>query len=271
MMEVCADLLDEYAELASLAGTLAEDQWRAPTPFHAWTPWDEIAHLCFFDEEALTAVTDPEQFGLAAKALVGKLASGLEISRITRERYGRMGGEALLACWCERYPMLVQALSRLDAATRLPWYGPAMRARSFAAARIMETWAHGQDIYDALGRKRPVGPRLWHVAQIGVATFGWSFANRGLAVPDRIPYVELGLPDGRTWRWNDPESPEQVKGSAEAFCLVVTQRRNVADTALEVRGEHARQWMQIAQCFAGPPVDGPRPGVRKQPVGDGTA
>nr|MDJ0867277.1 TIGR03084 family protein [Myxococcota bacterium] len=55
---------------------------------------------------------------------------------------------------------------------------------------------------------------------------------------------------------------ECVRGDALDFCHVVTQGRNVADTALEVRGEVATRWMSIAQCFAGGPVDPPKPGTR---------
>jgi len=44
--------------------------------------------------------------------------------------------------------------------------------------------------------------------------------------------------------------------------MTVTQVRNVADTQLQVAGESARRWMEIAQCFAGGPVDPPRPGQR---------
>ncbi|MEJ8822584.1 maleylpyruvate isomerase N-terminal domain-containing protein [Variovorax humicola] len=50
MNDTIADLRAEYAGLADLARTLTPDQWRLPSKFYGWTPWDEIAHLCFFDE-----------------------------------------------------------------------------------------------------------------------------------------------------------------------------------------------------------------------------
>jgi uncharacterized protein (TIGR03084 family) len=135
-----------------------------------------------------------------------------------------------------------------------------MSARSFATARLMETWAHGQDIWDALHRPRPATSRLAHIAQLGVITFRWSFQNRGLPPPAAAPAVELEGPAGAVWRWGDAAADGLVRGSALDFCLVVTQRRHVLDTGLELQGAAAQEWMSIAQCFAGPAASGPPPG-----------
>jgi uncharacterized protein (TIGR03084 family) len=129
-----------------------------------------------------------------------------------------------------------------------------------ATARLMETWAHGQDIWDALHRPRPATSRLAHIAQLGVITFRWSFQNRGLPPPAAAPAVELAGPAGAVWRWGDAAADGLVRGSALDFCLVVTQRRHVLDTGLELQGAAAQEWMSIAQCFAGPAASGPPPG-----------
>ena len=134
-----------------------------------------------------------------------------------------------------------------------------MSVRSFATARLMETWAHGQDVVDALGATRPPTDRLRHIAYIGFSTRGWSYAVRGRDAPTAPVRVELTLPSGETWTAGDEGARERVTGGAEDFCLVVTQRRNVADTALDVVGDAAAEWMSIAQCFAGGPTQGPPP------------
>jgi uncharacterized protein (TIGR03084 family) len=123
----------------------------------------------------------------------------------------------------------------------------------------MEVWAHGQDIVGALGVVREPTARLQHIALLGVKTMGWSFAVNGLPTPDSPVRVNLTGPDGGSWMWGDPSSADSVSGDGEEFCLVVTQRRNIADTALEVTGSIAGQWMQIAQAFAGPPGSGRPP------------
>jgi uncharacterized protein (TIGR03084 family) len=164
--------------------------------------------------------------------------------------------------WRRERKALVDALAAKGPKDRVPWVGPTMSARSKATARIMETWAHGQDVYDALGLERTATDRLKHVAHIGVTTFGWSHVNRGLEVPDTAVRVELDSPSGQLWTWGPEDAPESIKGQAQDFCLVVVQRRHVDDTQLEVKGDVARNWMLIAQAFAGPPVTGPEPGVR---------
>jgi uncharacterized protein (TIGR03084 family) len=269
MHDTSHDLSAEYRQLADLCRDLTPDQWQWRSAFYGWTPWDEIAHLCFFDATGLLAATDADAFARDTAALSARLAAGEEISAIAREKYGDLDGRGLLALWQPLSAQLVDALAALDPKARLPWYGPSMSARSFATARLMETWAHGQDVWDVLARRRPATARLRHIAHIGVTTFGWSFVNRRLPVPGVVPYVELDAPDGSLWTWGDPASTEFVRGSAEDFCLLVTQRRNLADTALRHSSGSARAWLAIAQCFAGVPADAPAPGLRKVVYGDG--
>jgi uncharacterized protein (TIGR03084 family) len=263
MKDTAADLRAEYRELADLCRTLSPAQWRLQSAFYGWAPWDEIAHLCYFDETALLAATDAEGFARDTASLNAVLETGKEISAIARDKYGHLDGPALLAHWDPIAMRLVDVLAALDPKARLPWYGPTMSARSFATARLMETWAHGQDVWDVVRRLRPLTTRLRHIAHIGVTTFGWTFVNRKLQVPEPMPFIELEAPDGGTWRWGDSASGDSVRGTALEFCLVVTQRRNLADTGLQCTKGSATQWLSIAQCFAGPPADPPAPGTRK--------
>ena len=257
------DLLAEYTELATLCASLDAQAWQQTTAFYGWTPWDEIAHLCYFDETALVSTQDPALFASEALELRARGARGEETSAIARARYGALSGPALLATWRQHHQALVLALAALDPKARLPWYGPPMSARSFATARLMETWAHGQDIWDAARRRRPGSARLKHIAHLGVTTFGWTFVNRGLAAPPVAPYVALQAPDGSTWTWGDPVSDQRVSGTAEDFCLLITQRRHLDDTTLQYSAGPVATWLGMAQCFAGPPADGPAPGVRQ--------
>ncbi|CAG9271550.1 conserved hypothetical protein [Paraburkholderia unamae] len=262
MNDLSADLMIEYRLLADLCATLTPQQWQQHTDFHAWTPWDEVAHLLFFDETALQAINDVTRFGTDRTALARELATGEALSAITRRRYAHLEGSALLALWRERHEALVAALAGMDARARLPWYGPPMSARSFATARLMETWAHGQDIWDMLGREREPSPGLRHITHLGVTTYGWTFVNRNLAVPQPTPYVKLQAPGGESWVWGEPSEQHCVQGPAVDFALLVTQRRHRTDTQLTWVGESAEQWTRLAQCFAGEPADGPAPGAR---------
>ena len=93
-------------------------------------------------------------------------------------------------------------------------------------------------------------------------TFGWTFANRNLAVPEKMPRLFLLSPSKVKWEWNKDNKEDSITGNASEFCQVVTQVRNINDTSLKVTGNIAKKWMSIAQCFAGPPEDPPKVGTR---------
>lgn len=266
MQQICDELLGEYRALANLCEDLSLRQWQLRTDFYGWTARDEVAHLAYFDEAGLLAATDREQFAVHRVALQQELAAGEEISAIARRRYANLDDAALLAHWRSQHESLVAALTANEARARLPWYGPDMSARSFASARLMETWAHGQDVWDALKRPRGHSPGLRNIAHLGVTTYGWTFANRRLVAPEPQPFVSLDAPDGSNWTWGTPSERDFVRGAAQDFALLVTQRRHRDDTRLQWRGAAAEQWTLLAQCFAGPPADGPAAGVRGRPA-----
>ena len=132
--------------------------------------------------------------------------------------------------------------------------------RSFITARLMETWAHGQDVVDALGAERPPTDRLRHVAHIGVGARPFSYVANGRE-PNPAPIrVELVGPHGDDWTWGPDDAADRVTGPALDFCLLVTQRRHRDDVAVVADGAAADEWLDIAQSFAGPPGEGRRPG-----------
>jgi uncharacterized protein (TIGR03084 family) len=178
---------------------------------------------------------------------------------LTLGPFRAMTPDELLAAWRAGREELAAAGATLANDTRVEWYGPSMGSKSFLTARLMEAWAHGQDVVDAVGATRPATDRLRHIAQLGFITRGWTYANRGLEVPSTPVRVELTSPSGETWSFGPEDAPESIVGPALDFCLVTTQRRHVDDTDLVVTGPAARDWMEKAQLFAGPPSDGPAP------------
>lgn len=258
MKEICTDLAKEYEELDTIVGALDESGWNVMTPAAGWTVKDQIRHLAYYDERARQAVAEPEAF----ERHLADIANNPEGHRETLEKVGQKFAVAqLLNRWRQGHRALLDTLIPLNRKTRLKWYGPPLSALSFATARIMETWAHGQDVADALGIARVPTDRLRHIAHMGVATFGWSFANRQMKVPDSAVRVEITSPSGELWAWGPENAKDMVKGSAEEFCLVVVQRRNPADTQLVIEGATASQWMSIAQTYAGQPGAGRKPGM----------
>ena len=249
---VVADLAAETASLLELVSGLGEVDWNAPTPAPGWSIRDQIAHLAYFDDATLLAIDDPAGFARQRSELL-TLGPGFPDAVAAAHR-SRSGWRCL--AWLERSrPALLDAYRAADPSLRLPWYGPDMNLVSSATGRLMETWAHGQDIADTVGVVRPATARLRHIADLGVRTFGFAYRLRGRPVPDAAVRVEVDAPDGSRWIWG-PDADDTVHGTALDFCLVVTQRRNLADTRLRVSGPTATEWMSIAQAYAGAPGDG---------------
>ena len=259
MPELLEDLESEHAALDVLVAPLEDAAWDRPTPAAGWAVRDQISHLAFFDDTATTAMVAPERFTPMAEAALAAAVAGQDPMAEHLARGRSMTGADLLAWWRQARAAMVRAAAALPSGIRVPWFGPPMSPLSFVSARLMETWAHGQDVADALGAPRVPTDRLLHVAHIGVRARPFSYAVRDMTLPDEDVRVELVAPSGAEWSWGDEHAPSSVRGPAVDFCLVVTQRRHLADTRLVVDGAAAREWMAIAQAFAGSPGPGRAP------------
>jgi uncharacterized protein (TIGR03084 family) len=248
-----ADLRAESDDLDALVADLPAARWAEATPAPGWTIAHQIAHLLWTDRVALIAVTDETGFAAvldeAAKNPTGFVDEGAEELAVTPP-------DRLLADWRSTRARLHEELLGVPDGRKLPWFGPPMSAASMATARLMETWAHGLDVADALGVKRPATARLRSIAHIGVRTRDFAFAINGLDAPAEPFRVELRAPDGSTWSWGPEDAAQRVTCSAEDFCLLVTQRRPRAVLDVQAVGVDAERWLGIAQAFAGPPGRG---------------
>ncbi len=248
------DLRDESAALDDLVAGLPPERWALDTPAAGWTVAHQIAHLAWTDRAALAAAADPEEFrrllARAQEAPYGFVDEGAA-------RGAAQPPGVLLDRWRQGREELRRVLLAQPAGVRMPWFGPAMSVGGVASGRLMETWAHGQDVADALGVRRAPTARLRHVARIGVRTRDFAYAVNRLAPPAAAFRVELTAPGGgETWVYGPEDAAERVTGPALDFCLLVTQRVHRADTALVAEGTEAERWLGLAQAFAGPPGGG---------------
>ncbi|MFF4834802.1 TIGR03084 family metal-binding protein [Streptomyces sp. NPDC001315] len=253
---VIDDLREESEELDRLVGGLSPRQWSLPTPAPGWTIAHQIAHLAWTDRSALLSVTDEDGFGeLVEKALAAPESFVDEGA----QEGARLPPAELLSQWRAGRAALDKALRAAAADARFPWYGPPMSAASMATARLMETWAHSQDVADTLGVVRPPTDRLRHVVWLGVRTRDFAFGVHGVTPPADAFRVELVSPAGDLWAYGPEDAPQRVTGPALDFCLLVTQRAHRCDLALHSEGPDADRWLDIAQAFAGPPGAGRPP------------
>ncbi|WP_329399904.1 TIGR03084 family metal-binding protein [Streptomyces melanogenes] len=252
---VLDDLRAEGDELDRLVAALGPGDWARATAAPRWTIAHQIAHLSWTDTAALLAVTDADAF--AAEVEKAAVSPGTFVDE-GAEAGARLEPGELLTTWRRGRERLREALDAAPAGARFPWYGPPMSTASMATGRLMETWAHGQDVWDALGRTREPTDRLRHVARIGVRARDFAFAVRGLAAPDEEFRVELTGPGG-LWTYGPEDAPQRVTGPALDFCFLVTQRIHRSDTAVRAHGPDADRWLDIAQAFAGPAGPGRAP------------
>jgi uncharacterized protein (TIGR03084 family) len=251
--QIEADLRAEHEDLDEIVGPLGDLEWDQQTPAAGWAVRDQISHLAFFDDAAALALEDPEAFIPLSQAATDALVAGDDPMREHLTRGRSMTPDELLEWWRRARARLLAAADIVDERARVPWFGPPMGARSFLSARVMETWAHGQDIADTFHIDRPDTDRLRNIAHLGVGARAFSYVMHSRELPDEPVRVELVGPTGATWEWGPSGAPSSVTGPAVDFCLVVTRRRSVSATRLVVREAAASEWMDIAQAFAGPP------------------
>ncbi|WP_433196987.1 TIGR03084 family metal-binding protein [Nocardia sp. CA-107356] len=247
------DFSDECTDLERLVATLAPADWSKPTPAPGWTIAHQIGHLAWTDEVATLATADPDGF---AELLEDAAPKAFTFVDEAAEEAATAPTAELIERWRRGRAGLIEALRAVTPGAKVVWFGPPMSAASMVSARIMESFAHGQDIADALGVTRTPTARLRTVAHIGARTRNFAYTVRGKSAPAEEFLVELTAPDGGLWTWGPQDAAQRVTGPALDFCLLVTQRRHRDDLALETVGADAAEWLTIAQAFAGPTGEG---------------
>jgi uncharacterized protein (TIGR03084 family) len=258
-MQQATDFRDESVALAELVAPLSEADFERETLFKRWTIDNVLRHLHIWNIAAARSIEGEEAFSAFLKVLMGG-ERGRRFTEYEVEYLDGLSGQALLAAYRAQYEALAEQFAATDPKARLKWVGPDMSALSSVTARLMETWAHAQAVYDLLGVERANTDRIGNIVRLGVNTYGWTFKNRKEEPPGPMPRLRLTAPSGAIWEYGGGE--DLIEGDATEFCQVVTQCRNIADTSLRITGPVATRWMSIAQCFAGPPNDPPAQGSR---------
>lgn len=250
---VVDDLQAESEALDTLVARLPAERWTLATPAAGWTIAHQVGHLLWTDRVALMSITDEAAFGELVAAATATIDTFVDDAA---DDLAALSPTQLLADWRSTRDALHAALRTVPEGRKLLWFGPPMSAPSMATARLMETWAHGLDVADALGVQVPPSARLKSIAHLGVRTRDFAFTVHGLTPPAEPFRVDLTAPDGSLWSWGPEDAPQRVSGSALDFCILVTQRRPRAELDVTADGPEARKWLEIAQAFAGPPGSG---------------
>jgi uncharacterized protein (TIGR03083 family) len=270
------DLAREQEALGAVLAPIEREEWLASTPAPGWAVRDQVSHLAYFDASAALALVAPDRFAEHKRALLAGKAGGEPDVALGRT----LQPSELFESWRSGTADLLEAATARASAqgaasdlsggpaepvrhpsARVAWYGPDMSLASFLTARLMETWAHGQDVRDALGLAPSVSDRLRHVCHLGVSARRYAHAVHGVEDDGTPVRVEAVAPAGETWAWGPDDAEERISGSALGLAFVFTQRRHVDDTDVRAVGPAAVRWVAIAQAYAGPAGPGrPRMG-----------
>ncbi len=258
-MQQATDFLEECEAMVALLAPLPDAEFAISTQFKGWTINQILRHLHVWNIAADLSLTNETAFAAFMARMVAGIRGG-KLPDFEAAYLDNLSGQKLREAWTESFRNVAQHFGEADPKLRVKWVGPEMSALSSITARLMETWAHGQAVYDVLGVERIDSDRIGNIVRLGVNTYGFTWKNRRQEPPGPMPRLRLTAPSGEVWEYG--EGDDLITGSGTEFCQVVTQCRNIADTSLEVTGDVAHQWMVVAQCFAGPPQDPPAAGTR---------
>jgi uncharacterized protein (TIGR03084 family) len=255
--DVYADLVTEGETLDQLVARLSLREWALPTAAPQWTIAHQIAHITSTARLARASATDPAAF--AAMSTGGVEDFDALVDRILQPYLSGLP-TAVLARWRVERAEATKALAAVPPGQLVPWVGRMLPAAALAGAGLMEVFAHGQDIADALGVRIERTDRIRHLVNFAVGNWQFGYLMRGLTPPGRQFRFMLTAPSGASWELGPDDATECVTGPAVDFCLLATRRRHRADLALNASGPEADRWLDIAQAYRGNPGPGRLPG-----------
>ena len=255
---VLAALTAEGEALDGLLAPLPDDDWRTPTPAPGWTIAHQVTHLVSVFRLAALAAARPEAFAAFQTDLRGRDFGDAVESALSEHL--SLPPQQLLQTWREQRATTVQALSAVPPEALVPWLVRPLLPAVLTSAGLMETFAHGQDIADALGVHREATDRLTPIVAFAVHTRDFGYLARGLTPPQEPFRFEIESPSGALMTFGPEDASQRITGPALDFCLLTARRRHRDDLRVTAEGQLADQWLDIAQAYRGPAGDGRRPG-----------
>jgi uncharacterized protein (TIGR03084 family) len=177
MIQQAIDFRDESDALFALLEPLEDRGWARKTQFKEWTINDIVAHLHIGNYLADLSLKDADAFTEFMRELAAASKPGARRLDSTHEWLDGIRDRDLLYRWRDFYRTMADRFAVAEPKKRVKWVGTDMSVLSSITARLMETWAHGQAIYDLMGQERNAADRIKNVAVIGINTFGWTFTN----------------------------------------------------------------------------------------------
>jgi uncharacterized protein (TIGR03084 family) len=240
--DILSDLVAEQQFLDQFLQRISLKDWDRPTPAKGWTIRDQISHLA--DSEEFTAKV------IAGTADLSRWESATNLDELRQEavlKGRKMRPQDVIEWWRAGRAKVIEPLSHMDQGERVEWIGGSISAKTLATSRLMETWAHGLDIYAAMEAEVEDTPRIRHVCWLGWKTLPYAFKAAG---EDYTPVrVEVIGPGYAKWVYGPEDAENLIKGSAGDWARLVVRRRTFEQTRLKVTGEAAQVAVKVAKAY----------------------
>lgn len=166
-MQQAEDFRQESRALAAVLETLADAEFDQPTLFKGWTIDGVMGHLHIFNVAAQKTLESDVAFQEFFAPIQQALSAGKTLLEAQFPWLDGLRGRALFEAWRSTSEQVADAYAAADPKQRVKWAGPDMSALSSITARQMETWAHGQEVFDVLGVTRTEQDRIRNIAHLG--------------------------------------------------------------------------------------------------------
>ncbi|MCP4304370.1 MAG: maleylpyruvate isomerase family mycothiol-dependent enzyme [bacterium] len=254
MREILSDLVAEQQALDQFLQRINERQWVLPTSAPGWSIKDVVSHLAYTERFAAQVLAEGNSVVKKAKVTDIDAWTALGITEGRDMRY-----QQVIEWWRNSRADVVDALSRMEGNERVAWIDGDMSARAFATLRLMETWAHGLDIKDAMEgllvydeeEEDPTldTSRIRHVAWLAHRMLPYAFGEAGEDFPDSGIRLELMGPRYARWVYGPEDAPDIIKGIASEWCRIAVQRMDHGATSLKTEGEKADTAIKVVRTY----------------------
>ena len=160
MLKQAYDFKDESDHLFNVLKKLSNTDFEKKTLFKNWSFNTIVRHLHVWNYAAKLALINNNDWEKFSKKLQFNFTEGKSLNDFEKEFTKNLNGKVLLNKWKELFEETAEIFKLEDPKKRVRWVGPDMSVLSSISARHMETWAHGQAIFDALGLERKNKDRI---------------------------------------------------------------------------------------------------------------
>ena len=182
MLEQAIHFKEESDALYKLLINADKNSFKLKTQFKSWTINDVLYHLHVWNIAALLSLKNENEFKEFMQNFMEAVKSGNSAREYEKILSDNTEGLDLLNLWKETYEKISNEFAKSDPKKRVKWAGPDMSVRSSITARHMETWAHGQEIFDQLGFERIDTDRIKNKAKVPKASVVMEMIDKKLII-----------------------------------------------------------------------------------------